>query len=622
MMENLRTAANNPVIKIVFAIIILSFILTGVGGYLVSGSNYAAKVNDTEISVQQLERAFQEERNRQQAQLGDLFSQLVSTEEGVKQIRSQALNQMIDTILLEQYARKLGITVSDDQIISAIRQEPDFQVNGQFSQQAYETFLSRNGITGDNYATYLRKQMIQAQLVQPFVRDSFVLDSEVTNAAAVLLQSRTIRTATLDLASAQAKQTTTDEELQAYYAKNKNSFIAPQSLKISFVELDAANIQDNTSVTEEQIQDYYDKNIPRFTVPAKGEYSQITLATEDDAKAVLNELKNGADFKTLAKEKSTDKLTARNGGVIGWMEDAALIPEIKGAGLTTAGQISEVLKVDNGYAIFRLDVYEPETVRPLADVKDEATRLAKGEAASKAFFDLQQKASEAAANDNESLMGVEQATGVKAVQTDWFALNSLPDAVNYPEVLKALTENKLFDEKGPSGANSDIITVSGDRAFVIRVDEYRPEAVESFEKVKSDIDALVKRSKAEAALNAEADKLLTALKEGKGDAALTEAGVKFGAEQTVQRLNPSDPVINAAFTQPHPADGKPTYSRTIDGKGNIVLVQLDKVTAGTATDQEKTELRTVLRQQMASTELESLLLNLRANADIDVRNMN
>ena len=176
---------------------------------------------------------------------------------------------MIDTILLEQYARKLGITVSDDQIISAIRQEPDFQVNGQFSQQAYETFLSRNGITGDNYATYLRKQMIQAQLVQPFVRDSFVLDSEVTNAAAVLLQSRTIRTATLDLASAQAKQTTTDEELQAYYAKNKNSFIAPQSLKISFVELDAANIQDNTSVTEEQIQDYYDKNIPRFTVPAK-----------------------------------------------------------------------------------------------------------------------------------------------------------------------------------------------------------------------------------------------------------------------------------------------------------------------------------------------------------------
>ena len=52
-----------------------------------------------------------------------------------------------------------------------------------------------------------------------------------------------------------------------------------------------------------------------------------------------------------------------------------------------------------------------------------------------------------------------------------------------------------------------------------------------------------------------------------------------------------------------------------------MLVQLDKVIAGNATDQEKTELRGVLRQQMASTELESLLINLRLNADIDVKNM-
>ncbi|WP_413484174.1 peptidylprolyl isomerase [Morganella psychrotolerans] len=621
MMENLRTAANNPVIKIIFAIIILSFILTGVGGYLVSGSNYAAKVNDTEISSQQLERAFQEERNRQQAQLGDMFSQLVSTEQGVKQIRTQALNQLIDTILLEQYAMKLGITVSDNQIINAIREEPGFAVDGQFSQQAYDSFLARNSITGESYANYLRKQMIQEQLVKPFVRDSFILDNEVTNAAAILLQSRTIRQATLTLSDAQAKQSTTDEELQAYYAKNKNNFIAPQAIKISFVELDAANIQDNTGVNEQQIQDYYDKNTPRFTAPGKGEYSQITVATQDDANAILDALKNGAEFSALAKEKSTDKLTARNGGVIGWMEDAALVPEIKSANLKSAGQVSEIVKLDNGYAIFRLDAYEPEILKPLAEVKDEVTALVKGEAASKAFFDLQQKASEAAANDNESLVGVEQATGVKAVQTDWFALSKLPDAVNYPELLKALSDNLLFDEKGSSGANSDIITVSGDRAFVIRVDAYRPEAVEPFEKVKGEIEALVKRSKAEAALNAQADTLIAALKEGKGDAALAAAGVKFGEAQTIQRLNPTDPVINAAFTQAHPVDGKPTYSRTIDAQGNIVLVQLDKVIAGNATDQEKTELRGVLRQQMASTDLESLLINLRLNADIDVKNM-
>ena len=43
MMDNLRTAANSVVLKIIFGIIIVSFILTGVSGYLIGGgNNYAA----------------------------------------------------------------------------------------------------------------------------------------------------------------------------------------------------------------------------------------------------------------------------------------------------------------------------------------------------------------------------------------------------------------------------------------------------------------------------------------------------------------------------------------------------------------------------------------------------
>jgi peptidyl-prolyl cis-trans isomerase D len=73
MMDNLRTAANSVVLKIIFGIIIVSFILTGVSGYLIGGSNnYAAKVNDQEIGRSQFENA--SERNRMQQQLGDQFS--------------------------------------------------------------------------------------------------------------------------------------------------------------------------------------------------------------------------------------------------------------------------------------------------------------------------------------------------------------------------------------------------------------------------------------------------------------------------------------------------------------------------------------------------------------------
>ena len=78
MMDNLRTAANSVVLKIIFGIIIVSFILTGVSGYLIGGGkNYAAKVNGQEIGRGQFENAVASERNRMQQQLGDQFSELV-----------------------------------------------------------------------------------------------------------------------------------------------------------------------------------------------------------------------------------------------------------------------------------------------------------------------------------------------------------------------------------------------------------------------------------------------------------------------------------------------------------------------------------------------------------------
>ena len=79
MMDNLRTAANSVVLKIIFGIIIVSFILTGVSGYLIGGGkNYAAKVNGQEIGRGQFENAVASERNRMQQQLGDQFSELAA----------------------------------------------------------------------------------------------------------------------------------------------------------------------------------------------------------------------------------------------------------------------------------------------------------------------------------------------------------------------------------------------------------------------------------------------------------------------------------------------------------------------------------------------------------------
>lgn len=74
MMDRLREGVNSIAVKIILGLIILSFIFAGVGNYLISGgNNAAAKVGNAEISRGDFEQAYQNERNRMQAQLGDYF---------------------------------------------------------------------------------------------------------------------------------------------------------------------------------------------------------------------------------------------------------------------------------------------------------------------------------------------------------------------------------------------------------------------------------------------------------------------------------------------------------------------------------------------------------------------
>ena len=160
MMDNLRTAANSLVIKIIFGIIIVSFILTGVSGYLIGGSaNYAAKVNGQEISRGQFENAVASERNRQQQQLGEQFSVLAGNEGYMKQMRQQVLSRMIDEALMDQYAKHLGLGISDEQIKQAIFKEPAFQNNGKFDNARYTAIIGNMGMTADQYAKALRNQL-------------------------------------------------------------------------------------------------------------------------------------------------------------------------------------------------------------------------------------------------------------------------------------------------------------------------------------------------------------------------------------------------------------------------------------------------------------------------------
>ncbi|HGM5367385.1 TPA: peptidylprolyl isomerase [Serratia marcescens] len=617
MMDNLRAAANHVVLKIILALIILSFVLTGVGNYLIGGSgDYAAIVNGQTIERAQLEQAFQSERSRMQQQLGDQFSALAGNEGYMQQMRRQVLSQLIDNMLLDQYAKKLGLAVSDDQIKDAIRKAPYFQTNGQFDNAKYLDLIGRMGYTADNFAQSMRQQLVNQQVIQAFGDSGFVLPSESQAMAALVLQERDVRLATIDLKALQAKQSAGDDELKAYYDQNKNSFIAPEQVKVSYIPLDAASMQDKVKVSEEDISAYYDQHKSSYGQPERKNYSVIQLKTEAEANAALDELKKGADFATLAKEKSTDIISRRTGGELGWLEPETTADELKQANLTEKGQLSGVVKSSVGYLIVRLNDIEPEKVKPLSEVHDAIAKQVQQEKAVDAYYALQQKVSEAATSDNESLASAEEAAGVKAAQSDWFTRDNIPAALNFKPVVQAIFDGSLIGENGAPGSNSDVITVDGDRAFVVRVSGHKPEGIEPFDQVKDRVAELVKRNKALQAAKLQGEKLLVELKQGKGDEAMKAAGLSFGAVQKMARAPEDSQLVESVFALPHPQDGKPVYGMSQDRQDNVVLIALDAVKPGTLPEDEMKTFVGKMEEGATGVSFDSLLASLRKEAEI------
>ncbi|WP_172731630.1 peptidylprolyl isomerase [Pluralibacter gergoviae] len=614
MMDSLRTAANSLVLKIIFGVIIASFILTGVSSYLIGGNNnYAAKVNGQEISRGQFENAVASERNRLQQQDRERFSEMAGDENFMKAMRQQVLSQLVDEALLDQYAKSLGLAISDDQVKQAIFQTQAFQANGKFDNQRFTGIVNQMGMSTDQYAQALRRQLTTQQLVNAVLGSEFMLPGETNQLAALVSQQRVVREATIDVNALAAKQTVSDAEINGYYEQHKDQFLAPEQFRVSYIKMDAAGMAENA--TDQDIQSYYDQHQEQFTQPERVRYSVIQTKTEADAKAALDELNKGADFAAVAKAKSTDIISAKNGGDMGWLEASTTPDELKNAGLKEKGQLSGVIKSSVGFLVARLDDIQPAKTKPLADVKDEIAAKVKQDKALDAYYALQQKVSDAASNDNESLAGAEQVAGVKAVETGWFGRDSLPAELNFKPVADAIFNGGLVGENGTPGSNSDIITVDGDRAFVLRISEHKPQSTKPLAEVKAQVTDIVKHNKAEQQARLDAEKVLAALKSDKGDAAMKDAGLSFGAPQTLSRTG-QDPLSQTAFSLALPEKGKANYGIGSDMQGNVVLVALDEVKDGTMPETQKQVMVQRITQNNAQIAFEALMSSLRKEAKI------
>ena len=125
------------------------------------------------------------------------------------------------------------------------------------------------------------------------------------------------------------------------------------------------------ATTDAAMKKVYDDASKQITSEQEVHARHILVPTEDEAKAIEDELKKGADFAELAKKKSKDP-GASDGGDLGFFTKEQMVPEFSAVAFSLEpGKISDPVKSQFGWHIIKVEDKRTKPVPEYDKVKDQ-----------------------------------------------------------------------------------------------------------------------------------------------------------------------------------------------------------------------------------------------------------
>jgi peptidyl-prolyl cis-trans isomerase C len=211
---------------------------------------------------------------------------------------------------------------------------------------------------GDEEITQTDLEFAEEELGQRF---SSV--SEENRSAAILAELIDIKL------MAKAAEAGGTAETEAF--KRRMAFLRDQALRIAHFETNVL-----AGITDEEIQARYDKEVAATEPEKEIRARHILLKTEEEAKAVIEELDGGADFAETAKEKSTGP-TGSKGGDLGFFGKGQMVPEFYEAAVALAdGEYTkQPVKTQFGWHVIKREESRDQALPAFEQVKEQFRQL-------------------------------------------------------------------------------------------------------------------------------------------------------------------------------------------------------------------------------------------------------
>lgn len=618
MLLEIREKVQGVFASIILVLICVLFGLWGIQNYLGGGKEAPlVTVGDKEFFQRDVSQAYQ-----QYAQ------NLAGMKFDENSIKKQAIEKLIRDEVLLQHVQDEKLVVSDETARRFIQTLEYFQKDGKFDKTQYQTLLSSQGMSSDEFVARIKKALVMEQFQKAIVDSSFVTQTEVANYFKIQNQKRDLEYLTIPLAP--SSQAPSEEEINAYYQQHQDAYQTEEQVAIDYVELALDKLAAEVKPTEEQLKAYYEEQKAQFSSKERRRISHILFAfTKDpaaDQQALEKALKakqalSNKDFASLAAEVSDDKLTAKKGGDLGLFNVGVMEKSFEEAASSLKlGEVSEPVKSAFGYHLIKVTELTAGEAKSYEAVKTEITKAYQKAQAETQFNALGEKLAQVSYENPDNLAAAANVLGVAVSETGLFT-RSQGQGVAADEKVRLAA----FSEEVLKGNNSEPVEVGNEKLVVLRMKSHSPATTKDLKEVKSQVITALQHDKARQVAATTAEQIRTELLAGKtldqlADAQHLTLKKVNGLVRNATDLSPL--VSQAVFKAAKPQAGKASVVVIDDVAGGKIVANIVKVSEGSVSEADKAKLP-VIEKNMATAfgkaQFEAVLNALQAKTDIAIR---
>src|SRR6516164_6117874 len=319
-----------------------------------------AKVGDESITVNDIRQQLNQiERNNQvPKQLESFYAQ-------------QILQNLVFQRELEYEAKRLGITVSDQERADRIRLYLPMAFNGGsfIGMDQYTALVQqRFQLTVPAFEDLIRQGLLEEKFRKLVTDGISIGPAELEEEYRYKNEKIELDYALIKPEDLEAKITPTDAEIRAEYEKNKAKYLVPERRTVRYALLDTNQLRQTIQIPEEVLNQVHVQHILFKTV---GQTDAEVAETKKKAEDVLKQARKGVKFDELAKKYSEDPGSKDKGGDLGWIRQGQTVPEFEKEAFSLApSQISDLVRTQYGFHIIKVLEKQTAHTKPFDEVQD------------------------------------------------------------------------------------------------------------------------------------------------------------------------------------------------------------------------------------------------------------